>query len=119
MLHRPPRSTLFPYTTLFRSHQCSDGNQPDTQSRISAVTNDSSEKEAHREKEPGPNQTERYRRPNFKLLHASRSQACDDIDQRQSGAVSVRQGKHKLAHLVPDINVPTYFESVQRLEHAT
>src|SRR5438105_6268049 len=23
MIRRPPRSTLFPYTTLFRSHQCS------------------------------------------------------------------------------------------------
>src|SRR3989442_5684205 len=22
MIRRPPRSTLFPYTTLFRSHQC-------------------------------------------------------------------------------------------------
>src|SRR5437899_8614190 len=24
MLRRPPRSTLFPYTTLFRSHPCSE-----------------------------------------------------------------------------------------------
>src|SRR5690242_20856279 len=39
MLRRPPRSTLFPYTTLFRSHSCSallfreqrryDGERPD------------------------------------------------------------------------------------------
>src|SRR2546430_7085272 len=28
MIRRPPRSTLFPYTTLFRSHYCSAGNQP-------------------------------------------------------------------------------------------
>src|SRR2546430_7273859 len=25
MIRRPPRSTLFPYTTLFRSDQCGDG----------------------------------------------------------------------------------------------
>src|SRR5690554_7608163 len=25
MLRRPPRSTLFPYTTLFRSHPCDSG----------------------------------------------------------------------------------------------
>src|SRR2546430_10014865 len=24
MIRRPPRSTLFPYTTLFRSHHCGD-----------------------------------------------------------------------------------------------
>src|SRR2546421_2016046 len=26
MIRRPPRSTLFPYTTLFRSGPCGDGN---------------------------------------------------------------------------------------------
>src|SRR5260370_4287212 len=26
MIRRPPRSTLFPYTTLFRSHRLADGN---------------------------------------------------------------------------------------------
>src|SRR5256885_11830619 len=33
MIRRPPRSTLFPYTTLFRSHfpQQADGSQADTQ----------------------------------------------------------------------------------------
>src|SRR2546429_7314231 len=25
MIRRPPRSTLFPYTTLFRSHKCAHG----------------------------------------------------------------------------------------------
>src|SRR5438309_10882820 len=39
MIRRPPRSTLFPYTTLFRSHpdrhaEClCDGPQPDTRRR--------------------------------------------------------------------------------------
>src|SRR5256885_8669259 len=28
MIRRPPRSTLFPYTTLFRSHQPVDQRQP-------------------------------------------------------------------------------------------
>src|SRR5260370_20813255 len=28
MIRRPPRSTLFPYTTLFRSHLCLDGRAP-------------------------------------------------------------------------------------------
>src|SRR5258708_31265396 len=27
MIRRPPRSTLFPYTTLFRSHKTEDGGQ--------------------------------------------------------------------------------------------
>src|SRR2546425_8179499 len=27
MIRRPPRSTLFPYTTLFRSHHAVDGNR--------------------------------------------------------------------------------------------
>src|SRR2546430_12621170 len=29
MIRRPPRSTLFPYTTLFRSEQAQDPNEPD------------------------------------------------------------------------------------------
>src|SRR3712207_7991435 len=28
MIRRPPRSTLFPYTTLFRSHACDLGDKP-------------------------------------------------------------------------------------------
>src|SRR3712207_6901557 len=28
MIRRPPRSTLFPYTTLFRSHEASSHRQP-------------------------------------------------------------------------------------------
>src|SRR6266700_7017443 len=28
MIRRPPRSTLFPYTTLFRSHSARDGVRP-------------------------------------------------------------------------------------------
>src|SRR2546422_1728888 len=28
MIRRPPRSTLFPYTTLFRSHHLADGAPP-------------------------------------------------------------------------------------------
>src|SRR2546425_2008140 len=29
MIRRPPRSTLFPYTTLFRSHRHADGDDDD------------------------------------------------------------------------------------------
>src|SRR5438105_12745137 len=29
MMRRPPRSTLFPYTTLFRSHYCVNAQAPD------------------------------------------------------------------------------------------
>src|SRR3712207_6950122 len=36
MIRRPPRSTLFPYTTLFRSHPTRDG----IQSAIMDVVND-------------------------------------------------------------------------------
>src|SRR5690349_23644586 len=28
MIRQPPRSTLFPYTTLFRSHQCARSRKP-------------------------------------------------------------------------------------------
>src|SRR5438309_3566935 len=30
MIRRPPRSTLFPYTTLFRSSSCAPSSDPDT-----------------------------------------------------------------------------------------
>src|SRR2546428_8490931 len=30
MIRRPPRSTLFPYTTLFRSNACGTGGPPST-----------------------------------------------------------------------------------------
>src|SRR5207237_8484887 len=106
-------------TDAVEYRQSSDGNQPATQTRVSAVSNDSSEKEAQREKEPGPNQTERHCGPEFKPLDISRGQSGNDIDQRQGGAVSMRQSKHQPTHLVSDINVPTDFESVQRLEQAT
>src|SRR2546430_4988734 len=36
MIRRPPRSTLFPYTTLFRSH-CADGENLHTQYQISVL----------------------------------------------------------------------------------
>src|SRR5438876_3343628 len=35
MIRRPPRSTLFPYTTLFRSHLRPDGCKPEFQARRS------------------------------------------------------------------------------------
>src|SRR2546422_5226561 len=42
MIRRPPRSTLFPYTTLFRSSRCADGIVPakcqHSWSRISKVS---------------------------------------------------------------------------------
>src|SRR2546421_8381075 len=34
MIRRPPRSTLFPYTTLFRSEQRIDNQKSDGQSRL-------------------------------------------------------------------------------------
>src|SRR2546428_12234266 len=40
MIRRPPRSTLFPYTTLFRSHVGEDANSahsPQTHGRIGAA----------------------------------------------------------------------------------
>src|SRR2546427_8126374 len=38
MIRRPPRSTLFPYTTLFRSVQASDGTLSSTQTFSIAVS---------------------------------------------------------------------------------
>src|SRR3712207_7153502 len=37
MIRRPPRSTLFPYTTLFRSHTGSDGSTPQQRMRRAGV----------------------------------------------------------------------------------
>src|SRR3989441_9108369 len=34
MIRRPPRSTLFPYTTLFRSHRDTTSLEPDSETRI-------------------------------------------------------------------------------------
>src|SRR2546429_9380296 len=34
MIRRPPRSTLFPYTTLFRSREWRNGHQRDTESQL-------------------------------------------------------------------------------------
>src|SRR2546430_9638021 len=39
MIRRPPRSTLFPYTTLFRSHQVGEGHlggRDEVESRLAA-----------------------------------------------------------------------------------
>src|SRR3712207_9343353 len=33
MIRRPPRSTLFPYTTLFRSHVCPEGSTEEGRER--------------------------------------------------------------------------------------
>src|SRR5258708_9845026 len=46
MIRRPPRSTLFPYTTLFRSHAAPDGDRRD----------DSDAVETHRESLSGGEQ---------------------------------------------------------------
>src|SRR5438045_8147543 len=37
MTQRPPRSTLFPYTTLFRSRLCADSRTPLLQGKVSAA----------------------------------------------------------------------------------
>src|SRR5256885_11092413 len=37
MIRRPPRSTLFPYTTLFRSHACGHGNSVSFKAWVHAV----------------------------------------------------------------------------------
>src|SRR2546430_12322644 len=42
MIRRPPRSTLFPYTTLFRSLLASDGNVTVGEVRLILPTSDSS-----------------------------------------------------------------------------
>src|SRR2546427_9432468 len=36
MIRRPPRSTLFPYTTLFRSHRLEDGRRRSRRRRVPA-----------------------------------------------------------------------------------
>src|SRR2546430_12581258 len=38
MIRRPPRSTLFPYTTLFRSEECVDGEHQNFKAKGGAYT---------------------------------------------------------------------------------
>src|SRR5256885_3789576 len=38
MIRRPPRSTLFPYTTLFRSEEQHGAREPEEQHRLAAET---------------------------------------------------------------------------------
>src|SRR5437773_7094092 len=38
MLRRPPTSTLFPYTTLFRSNECAGDSRPDTRNARNAAS---------------------------------------------------------------------------------
>src|SRR5437762_11319900 len=45
MIRRPPRSTLFPYTTLFRS--CSTGSTPGSSSYRGATTSNGMRSEEH------------------------------------------------------------------------
>src|SRR2546422_2688889 len=40
MIRRPPRSTLFPYTTLFRSHQCHHARAEALRREIESYPND-------------------------------------------------------------------------------
>src|SRR5256885_11137349 len=38
MIRRPPRSTLFPYTTLFRSHRRQESIRPTSAARVQAIS---------------------------------------------------------------------------------
>src|SRR5438552_10157551 len=49
MIHRPPRSTLFPYTTLFRSEAELPQNEGQHAAGDGAEANDSDQGPAHRE----------------------------------------------------------------------
>src|SRR5256885_8843023 len=59
MIRRPPRSTLFPYTTLFRSDRPPSGNSLDVPERADNL-------EVHRPK--------LARRPRSRLIHRTRSE---------------------------------------------
>src|SRR5256885_9249750 len=54
MIRRPPRSTLFPYTTLFRSHRCRGrpGAPPPRAANHRAVVTISLEQRVHRNLTP-------------------------------------------------------------------
>src|SRR5260370_27217228 len=60
MIRRPPRSTLFPYTTLFRSPRSIERSSPSTKSRPLRAR--------------GPEESRRARR--FKLTSAGCGSAC-------------------------------------------
>src|SRR2546428_4520818 len=47
MIRRPPRSTLFPYTTLFRSHSQRERRDPEAERRHPAADPDAGRSEEH------------------------------------------------------------------------
>src|SRR2546422_2869471 len=54
MIRRPPRSTLFPYTTLFRSSRVSDGNIRDARRKPSRASAYRPSRSAYRASTIGP-----------------------------------------------------------------
>src|SRR5256886_14907764 len=63
MIRRPPRSTLFPYTTLFRSRWCS---APSARSRAPADP-------------PGPNTSRRRSTSPPSLISGRSARSCDEV----------------------------------------
>src|SRR5256885_9682961 len=80
MIRRPPRSTLFPYTTLFRSHQ---PRQP--HERLRAVLAERLRAAIAREIAPGAD-IEVVERvfPGFGALGGNRCEALDPAEDRKS-----------------------------------
>src|SRR5439155_26457124 len=99
-----------------KKQQGSNRDQPNAQTRVAPVGNNSAEEKSDREKNSRPDQAERDRRPRRKAFDISRGQAGGDVDKRESGAVRVRERKHEPAHVVSDIPVPTDLKSVQDFE---
>src|SRR3712207_9261767 len=78
MIRRPPRSTLFPYTTLFRSQECGVGQQHPARVHRD-VTGQAVEPLRESEQQVEPLGPEPGRTQLRKLLHGQSRVTCTDV----------------------------------------
>src|SRR3712207_7385933 len=80
MIRRPPRSTLFPYTTLFRSLPCDPGADPGRHLPAGAEGDGSDRPRGHRRRQRAPGEVE----PTAGILRIGRSEEhTSELQSRQ------------------------------------
>src|SRR2546421_5898451 len=77
MIRRPPRSTLFPYTTLFRSERREHPNYKQNHQKVRGISMPCNEREGHRGGCPCQNRDERCRARSEE--HTSELQSRSDL----------------------------------------
>src|SRR3712207_8560303 len=77
MIRRPPRSTLFPYTTLFRSHRLPPTSSSTSSSVISAEASRASSPAAIVVRKPG------VQNPHCRAWHSRSEEHTSELQSRQ------------------------------------